>query len=193
MMGAQLVSRVYTSWTHLPDRPFRLLAYMALIAKDTNAAPTYWGGRDSLAEALGYRDMTESTYRVVSRAISQLVEFGAIKRSYIGHANKRSEYLLTLQKGDTTVTHRVTPESPKGGQISPERVTPESGKGDTTVTPRNHEEERGTHQEPISSPEVSVGGATSGEAKADSSQPRRSSDTSRRAAIARARAERRAS
>ena len=52
-MGAAHVSAVYAQWSHLPDRPFRLLAYMALIAKDATPEPAYWGGRDGLCIALG--------------------------------------------------------------------------------------------------------------------------------------------
>lgn len=137
MMGAQLVNKCYTFWTDLPDRPFRLLTYMSLVAKDTNAKPTFWGGRDSLAEALGLDPSSPSSARMVSRAIAHLVTAGAVARAYIGHHNKRSEYLLTLdkmpKKGDSSVTH-------KGDSGVRGRVTQESAKGDSPVTLRVTEE-----------------------------------------------------
>ncbi|MFP3671185.1 hypothetical protein SB717_39580, partial [Priestia sp. SIMBA_032] len=38
----------------LEHRPFRALAYMALVSMDRDDPPKYWGGRDDLAVALGY-------------------------------------------------------------------------------------------------------------------------------------------
>jgi hypothetical protein len=149
MMGAQLVALTYAHWKHLPDRPFRLLTYMALVTKDTNAAPTFYGGRTAMAEALGLPDTDASSKRMVSRAIAVLVDAGAVKRVYMGHAGKRSEYLLTLsrfpkkddstvtQQGDSAVTVRVTPESGKGDSAVPERVTPQSPLGTTEEPQRN--------------------------------------------------------
>lgn len=52
-MGAGNVSLVYLRWASLPDRPFRLLAYMALVSMDTDCPPRFWGGYPSLARALG--------------------------------------------------------------------------------------------------------------------------------------------
>ena len=52
-MGARHVAAAFAQWGSLPDRPFRLLAYMALVAKDSTAQPTYWGGRDGLCVGLG--------------------------------------------------------------------------------------------------------------------------------------------
>lgn len=52
-VGATNVSLVYLGWSHLPDRPFRLLAYMALVSLDTDVPPRYFGGYPALARALG--------------------------------------------------------------------------------------------------------------------------------------------
>lgn len=95
MMGAQLVSRVYVSWGHLADRPFRLLAHMALVVKDATEEPTYWGGRDAMAQALGL-DPTPAAHQSVKRAMRAIVAAGAAKVVLYGHAGKRTEYLLTL-------------------------------------------------------------------------------------------------
>ena len=149
MMGAQLVARVFAYWKHLPDRPFRLLTYMAHTTKDTHKAPTFYGGRESMAGALGLPERGTSSERMVSRAIALLVAEGAIERAYFGHYGKRSEYLLTLDrrapKGDSTVTHkgdsgvmeRVTPQSGKGDSGVPNRVTVESPLGTTEDEGRN--------------------------------------------------------
>ena len=121
MMGAQLVSRVYTSWTHLPDRPFRLLAYMALIAHDSHKQPTFWGGRDDMCDALGMAEYTPSQYAMVKRAVRHLVTAGAIERAYIGHHGKRTEYRLLVQKGNSGVTPKGNSPVPPDGNSG---VTP---------------------------------------------------------------------
>src|SRR5689334_11532228 len=98
MMGARLVSLAFTRWSHLPDRPFRLLTHMALIVKDQTPNPTYWGGRDAMCQALGIPTQDTSSHTAVKRAIRKLIDSGAIKRTYAGHVYKRSEYLLTLDE-----------------------------------------------------------------------------------------------
>ena len=177
MMGAQLVSRVYTSWTHLPDRPFRLLAYMALIAKDTNADPTFWGGRDSLAEAMGMPPGTESTRQMIKRAVRVLITSGAIERAYVGHAGKRTEYRLTLTPRQPKKGVRIVPPqgvnsvTPEGELWVPQRGNDSYPKGGTVGSPlgtiRN---QSGKQEESISSPNSSVGGATAAVAKASESR-----------------------
>jgi hypothetical protein len=52
-VGAGNVKLVYARWYDLPDLPFRLLAYMALVSMDGDLAPSYWGGWESLALAAG--------------------------------------------------------------------------------------------------------------------------------------------
>ena len=163
MMGAQLVSRVFTSWTHLPDRPFRLLAYMALIAKDTNTDPTYWGGRDALAQALGKDPGTASARQIVKCAVAALVAAGAIERSYVGHAGRRSEYRMTLtsgpKRGNESVPQRGNASDPQRGNESvPQRGNESLPKGVTLATPQGTIRNQGGEQEePNLDSEVSVG------------------------------------
>lgn len=159
-MGAAHVSAVYARWGHLPHRPFRLLVYMALIAKDSTPNPTFWGGRDGLCIGLGL-PANDTGHRVARRAIADLEAAGAIERAYTGHNGKRSEYTIVLgsPKGDKGVPLKGQESSDKGGQESPpkggqkraSRGTPVSGKGDTSVPPRNTEEERSEKEEEISS------------------------------------------
>lgn len=168
-MGARHVSAAFAQWGSLPDRPFRLLTYMALVAKDSTAQPTYWGGRDGLCIGLGV-EATPSGHRVARRAIADLEAAGAIERKYVGHSRKRSEYrlVLTPAKGDTTVPlspadnpdeaddegGRTSP--PKGGQIRSERGTDLVEKGDTSVPPRKKRNTRSEEEEEISPTQVST-------------------------------------
>ena len=168
-MGARHVAAAFAQWGSLPDRPFRLLAYMALVAKDSTTQPTYWGGRDGLCVGLGV-EATPSGHRVARRAIADLEAAGAIERKYVGHSRKRSEYrlVLTPAKGDTTVP--LSPEDnpsaaddeggrtspPKGGQIRSERGTGLVEKGDTSVPPRKKRNTRSEEEEEISPTQVST-------------------------------------
>ena len=170
-MGASHVSACYAQWSHLPDRPFRLLTYMALIAKDATPEPTFWGGRDAMCLALGL-DPDPISYRVARRAVAELVEAGALERKYIGHAGKRSEYrvCVTAKKGDMGVPQSPNDPTDKGGQerppegghLSPQRGTPESAKGDTTVPPRTTRSTRSESEEENSPTKVSTDRAREG-------------------------------
>lgn len=168
-MGARHVAAAFAQWGSLPDRPFRLLAYMALVAKDATVEPAYWGGRDGLCLGLGI-EPTPNGHRIARRAIRDLVEAGAIERRYVGHSTKRSEYrlILTATKGDGSVplcgTHSTSDDEtegghespPKGGHLSPKRGTQAVEKGDTTVPPRKKRNTRSEEEEEISSVQVST-------------------------------------
>lgn len=168
-MGAAHVSAVYAQWSGLPDRPFRLLAYMALIAKDSTPEPTYWGGRDGLCIALGL-DHTPTSYRIARRAVADLEAAGALRRTYVGHAGKRSEYRVILgsPKEDTTVPlspvdnpHDAPDKGghhspPEGGHLSPQRGTDLTQKEDTTVPPRKMRNTRSDVEEENSPTKVST-------------------------------------
>ena len=139
-MGAQLVSRVYASWGHLPDRPFRLLAHMALTVKDATPKPTYWAGRDTLAQALGM-EPSAAAHQSVKRAIRQIVAAGAAEIAIHGHAGKRTEYVLTLdpmakKKGVTKSTPRGSLNDPQRGSVkAPQRGSLSDPSAGHLVTP----------------------------------------------------------
>lgn len=164
MMGAQLVSRVFVYWTHLPDRPFRLLTHMAHVVKDTNEVPTYWGGRDAMCQALGLPVGSTSSHTMVKRALRKLADEGAIRRTFDGHAGSRSEYRLTLERGNSSVPHRGNSDDPlRGNRRVPQRgysndpagVTPASPQGTTLGTDEeNGEEEQSPKGEKSPSPRV---------------------------------------
>lgn len=104
-MGYNNVAAVYTHWGHLSDRDARLLAWLALIAKDTDAPPRYWGGWAHAAESgLGRREFNEPARQAVKRAFRSLVASGALVSSHSAVPGRTSEYALTL---DPATTARV--------------------------------------------------------------------------------------
>ena len=68
-MGAGNVGLVYARWGHLPHAPFRVLAYMALRTLDDGDPPRFWGGRESLAVALGRSASQTSASRLVGSTL----------------------------------------------------------------------------------------------------------------------------
>jgi hypothetical protein len=83
-MGIENVKLVYACWTHLPDRAFRLLVFMAMVSMDNGKPPTFWGGREQLSFALGRmtpeepaptdRSVRAETYRKARAADFQAVK-----------------------------------------------------------------------------------------------------------------------
>ena len=136
MMGAQLVSRVFVYWSDLPDRPFRLLVHMALTVKDATKEPTYWGGRDALAQALGL-EPGEAAYQSVKRALRQITEAGAARIGVHGHAGRRTEYVLTLDReGVTERPARGSVNDPLSGSVNdPQRGSLSDPSGGHPPTP----------------------------------------------------------
>jgi hypothetical protein len=114
---------------------------MAHIAKDTNPVPIYWAGRDDLAEALGLAP-SEASYQAVKRAVRQIVQAGAVEIEYLGHATKRTEYRLTLdkmphKKGVTQSTPRGSVSDPLRGSVeAPHRGSLSDPAGGQSVTPQ---------------------------------------------------------
>lgn len=182
MMGAQLVSRVFVSWGHLPDRPFRLLAHMALVVKDAHPKPTYWGGRDAMAQALGL-DPSPAAHQSVKRAMRALVTAGAAEVAYYGHTGKRTEYLLTLDRTPVDNAGKgVTQRPAEGVTQRPKRGSLSDSEGGHSPTPlgtttTGARQEHG--EEETSVPKVS----TSRSAR----EPRKASES--RLALVRARAD----
>ena len=136
-MGAHLVARVYTTWSHLPDRPFRLLTHMALIIKDATPKPTYWGGREAMCQALGLPVESQSSHQAVKRAVRRLVDEGALERVRNGHAGSRSEYELRFERGSSAAPLRGSLTAPHRGSVNdPHRGSLVYPAGGTPVTPQ---------------------------------------------------------
>lgn len=83
-MGIENVKLVYGQWTHLPDRAFRLLVFMAMVSMDNDRPPTFWGGREQLAYALGRMTPdepapTDMSARAESYRKARAADFQAVK------------------------------------------------------------------------------------------------------------------
>lgn len=106
-MGAQLVGKAFAfGMAHsLTGNEFRLLAFMAHTALDTDQPPRYYGSRERSAFGLGiavpeHDDTPEaakarrSAFEVVRRATAALVDAGAITRVRSGRAGQRAEFTI---------------------------------------------------------------------------------------------------
>lgn len=149
-VGASNVKAVYGWWGHLPDQPFRLLAYMALVAKDDDSAPRFWAGRESLAIGLGrVAPHDETDFRAVNRALHKLRRAGAIELDQHSGPGRRANYLIHLQprsqdtKRPLNTGHLVTePQDTR----RPERGTSSDQTGDTDRPPKEPQEPQGFAQ-----------------------------------------------
>lgn len=124
-MGAGNVSRVYKEWSCLEHRPFRALAYMALVSMDRDDPPKYWGGRDDLAVALGYpmpespaeddkspeaaraREVRARGHNATKKVAGELVKQGAVLR--IRQGSFRSHAVFALLFPPAKVTPQGSP------------------------------------------------------------------------------------
>lgn len=186
-MGATNVKAVYVLWGHLPDRPFRLLAYMAVVALDepTDHTParTYWQGRDSLAVGLGrkvpseprdgdespaaeeVRRDREAIFRAVGRALTELRQANAIttvRRSAPNHQAARYELQLTpaaFTGHSPSGEHRTVSGSNAGRSLA-ERRTLTGGTPDAERPLEEPEEPGGLREEQVG------GAAAQGSARA---------------------------
>jgi hypothetical protein len=115
-MGYANTAAVFTSWTDLPDKAFRVLGQMALICSDPTAEsppgwrPHYWAGWGQLARAAGKRVPPECERRcgtggcagcnaaqqTVKRAVRDLIEAGAIEVVRGACRGRQAEYALNV-------------------------------------------------------------------------------------------------
>src|SRR5882757_10738811 len=173
-MGASLVKAAYEQYPHLPDHAMRALVYMAVTAKDNDEAPTYWGGRDALASAIGHAvvdlgdgstesdgDARDAAYRAVGRAIESLTVAKAISRAGRAAPGRNAAYQLHVSieretPGDTrSAETQDVPRPPSNGRRAvpsmEHRTFRGSNTGRLTVrtqdAPRPPEEEVGLKQE----------------------------------------------
>lgn len=98
MMGARLVKKAIDLWPDLTDRQHRVLTLMALTAKDDDARPAYFGGRDFLVSRLGMTPGTDASYESVRKVCTGLVKRGALARVMHGHHGRNSVFELTLDR-----------------------------------------------------------------------------------------------
>jgi hypothetical protein len=113
-MGATNVQTVYARWGHLPDRAFRLLAYMALVTMDSDTLPKFWQGRESMAVALGrmtpeepadsdvseraesFRKARSADFQAVKIALQVLTRCGVVVVDKSARRGRNATYLLHL-------------------------------------------------------------------------------------------------
>ena len=119
-MGSQNARAVYARWGDLPDRPFRVLLFMALAAHDDDDPPTCWLGWQALAVGLGRLDESEATAHAVRRAVGVLVSAGALSRT-VEHPRTgvRQAYALNLARPVEAPGEGVTERHP--GWSHPDR------------------------------------------------------------------------
>lgn len=168
-MGASNAIAVFTYWGALPHRAHRLLTFMALHSLDQGRpgqpARRYWGGREAMAAALGplapepavgddspsavaARVRRETAFRLVRRALRDLVDAGALREVRRGRVGQRSEYELLLSglpeegRDDPPEGGREGP--PEQGRDGPGGGSSRSGEGGRSGPPKEYRGTPGT-------------------------------------------------
>lgn len=155
-MGASNAMTVYLRWSHLPDRAFRALVYMALVSVDSDAQPRYFGGRESLIKyGLGrqipdmpaisdqspraneFRKARAADYQAAKVAVGQLVKAGVIELSTASAKGQSAEYDLKLgaptgyvhptEQGTLNVRTGYVSPTEQGSSNVPQRREPLKG------------------------------------------------------------------
>lgn len=138
-MGAGNVKLVYARWASLPDGPFRVLAYMALVSLDDDNPPRFWGGREALALATGRivadrltTDPAEiaarrAAFKAVGRMLAALKDAGAITLEAAAHTNRNAVYRLDLGLTGARSVGTSRPESPPLDGYQSTESTPLTG------------------------------------------------------------------
>lgn len=167
-MGAGNVGKVYGQWSGLEHRPFRALAYMALVSLDRDNPPKYWAGRDDLATALGYpmpeepadddqsqeaavaREVRARGHNAVKKVTGDLVKQGALLRMRQGNFRSHAVFALLFPATEGTFqglptetvegTSQGSPRGPLRGPVGdPSRVLEGTPQG----SPKEYEEKEG--------------------------------------------------
>ncbi len=97
-MGASNAMLAYANWADLPNVPFRVLCFMALVSMDDDKQPRYWGGVEAISHALGRPDVTHADRKAVSDALTILRREGAVESLVKGSRGHRAEYGLNLRR-----------------------------------------------------------------------------------------------
>lgn len=158
MMGARLVRKAIEQWPDLTDRQHRVLTTMAFTAKDDDARPAYFKGRDFLVSTLGMAPGTDASYESVRKVVAGLVKRGALARIMYGHNGRNTVYELTLDRdpaallglpygAPTAVDNSLSPEGKTLSDSAPvdplserSRPTVKEVKGHSQSTPKEQEE-----------------------------------------------------
>jgi hypothetical protein len=106
-LGAGNVKLAYARWAGLPDLPFRVLAYMAVVSKDEDPKPCFWGGWESLALAAGrlvpdrsddpaVTKARRAALKAVNAAVKVLVDRGAVRVKVVAAPGRNATYELNF-------------------------------------------------------------------------------------------------
>jgi hypothetical protein len=158
-MGAGNVKAAYGVWSHLPDPAFRLLVFMALVTKDEDDPPIFWGGRETQAIGIGRKPPhTAADMRAVERAVTKLREAGAIElvqHSAPGHTARHALHLSPVARrrvSEDDTRHDTSGEHPTPHVVNTRRaVTQHPTRGDRTPDawrgPEEEQEPQGLTQD----------------------------------------------
>lgn len=153
-MGAGNVKLVFARWGDLPGNAFRALIFMAVTSMDEDDPPLFWGGRESLAVALGRtvpdsdldddesRLEREATFKAVKRTVQDLAKAGAITTVNVARPGRNAVYALNLSRktGDEN-------RPPTGDGNCPERGTETVRSGDGNCPPEEEKEDGGHNKD----------------------------------------------
>lgn len=128
-------------WSHLPHAPFRLLAYMALTAKDDDETPMFYQGQEGMAMALGMdpdanAKARQSAFRALRYHVSTLETSGAIKRVFAGAPGRNAEYELSLSMQRRKASIPQTEEVELPPSDTQRRKIPHTNGGSSTAQRR---------------------------------------------------------
>ena len=133
-MGAGNVKAAYALWRRqVSDRPFVVLAYMALRSLDGDDTPVYFGGWEELASAaLGLAVVDEADREAAKQSVKRCTKIlrraGAITTRNTPRLLNRAEYVLHLRP--VRGVQPVTPSNPgQGVTQSPPMAVTESPPG----------------------------------------------------------------
>ena len=95
------MKQVWAIWGELPDRPFRVLLYMAMRLPDAEESPRWYGSQDELAVAIGDAAAVDgpqrkTVLRRVSTAVAALVDAGALDVLQRAAPGRRPVYELRV-------------------------------------------------------------------------------------------------
>lgn len=137
-MGAGNVKEVFVRWANLPHAPFRLLAYMALTAKDDADPPMFYQGQEAMAMAMGMdpdadTKARQSAFRALRYNVAALETAGAIKRTALAGPGRNAEYQLQLSIDRRKLSIRQTEEAglPPSGDDRRKKSAPNGGSSTT--------------------------------------------------------------
>jgi len=154
-MGSGNVGMVYARWGHLPDRPFRLLVFMALVSMDEDEPPMFYKGREAMGVALGrlippapaptdlseraeqFRKERRADFEAVKNALRQLTKVGVVVCERESGPGQVAVYSLRLKAG----MGKVSPVEQGRPGLSTGKVSPvEQGRPGLPPSPIEHQE-----------------------------------------------------